>query len=513
MSLNLAVMLRESARAAPEKVAIIFDDFKLTYDHLDALSNQVAAGLLGAGVEPGDRVALMLPNVPQFVIAYYGILKAGAIVVPMNVLLKAPEIAYSLADSGARCLVAWDDFAAEALGGAAQAGGVDTYVVLRPGGELPEGALAFTELLRGSPRFETAATGPDDTAVILYTSGTTGQPKGAELTHLNLFMCCEVAATRLIEVHPDDVSLAVLPLFHSFGQSNVMNTTIYSGGTLTLVPRFDAGRVLEVIRRDRVSIFCGVPTMYFALLHHPEVPRHHTSSLRLCISGGASMPGEVMRTFEERFGVTILEGYGLSETSPTASFNLSQERRRPLSIGLPVWGVEMKVFDEKDNELPPGRDSVGEIVIRGHNVMKGYFRRPEATAEAMRGGWFHSGDLGYVDTDGYFFIVDRLKEMIIRGGLNVYPREVEEVLYAHPAVAAAAVIGVPDERLGEEVRAVVQLRPGRRATPEELIAYCRDRMAAYKYPRSVILLDQLPMGPTGKILKRELKARLEAAAT
>ena len=362
MSLNLAVMLRESARAKPEKVAIVADDFKLTYDHLDALSNQVASGLRDAGLEPGDRVALMLPNVPQFVIAYYGILKAGGLVVPMNVLLKAPEIAFFLGDSGARCLVAWDDVAGEAWRGASEAGGVETYVVQRPGGaSLPEGTHPFAELLRGSPRFDVASTSPDDTAVVLYTSGTTGRPKGAELTHFNLFMCCEVAATRLIEVGADDVSMAVLPLFHSFGQSNVMNTTIYAGSTLTLVPRFEPGKVLEVIQRDRVSIFCGVPTMYFALLHHPEAGRAGTASLRLCVSGGASLPGEVMRAFEERFGVTIIEGYGLSETSPTASFNVSREQRKPLSIGRPVWGVEMKVFDASDVELPPGRDNVGEI--------------------------------------------------------------------------------------------------------------------------------------------------------
>jgi long-chain acyl-CoA synthetase len=251
--------------------------------------------------------------------------------------------------------------------------------------------------------------------------------------------------------------------------------------------------------------------MYFALLNHPRAGDYDTSSLRLCISGGAAMPGEVMTAFEQRFGVTVLEGYGLSETSPTASFNRSSEERKFLSVGQPVWGVEMRIFDEQDNELPPGRENVGEIVIRGHNVMKGYFKKPEATAETMRSGWFHSGDMGYVDEDGYFFIVDRKKELIIRGGFNVYPREIEEVLYGHPGVAAAAVIGVPDDRLGEEVKAVVQLKAGESATVEELIGYCKERVAAYKYPRSIEFLDQLPIGPTGKILKKELKAQLEAA--
>jgi long-chain acyl-CoA synthetase len=511
MSLNLAVMLRESARARADKTAVILDQFRLTYRQLEAVTNQVAGSLIAAGMRPGDRVAVMLPNVPQFPIAYYGVLKAGGVVVPMSVLLKAPEIEFYLADSGARFLVTWEDFTGEALKAAAPMGQVSTFAALRPGGNLPAGARDFAELMQGSPSYEMAPTSPEDTAVILYTSGTTGRPKGAELSHLNLFMCSEVGATRLVAYEEGDVAMAVLPLFHSFGQSNVMNTTFYAGGTITLVPRFDAAKVLEVMERDRVSIFAGVPTMYFGLLHHPERGRFDTTSLRLCVSGGAAMPGEVMTAFEQAFGVTVLEGYGLSETSPTASFNRSKEERRFLSVGKPIWGVEMKIFDEDDHAVPAGRDHVGEIVIRGHNVMKGYFKNPEATAEAMRGGWFHSGDMGFVDEEGYFFIVDRKKELIIRGGFNVYPREVEEVLYAHPAVAAAAVIGVPDERLGEEVKAVVQLKPGQSATPEELIDFCKERVAAYKYPRTVQLVDQLPIGPTGKILKRELKATLAAS--
>lgn len=512
MSWNLAVMLRESARANPDKVAVILDQFRLTYAEVDALASQVGAGLRANGLQPQDRVGLMLPNVPQFPIAYFGILGAGGIVVPMNVLLKAPEIAYYLSDSGASVLIVWEDYAAEALKAAAEVGGVTVYVAQKPGSDvLPEGSRNLFDLLKEPPTSDMAQTGPEDTAVILYTSGTTGRPKGAELTHFNLFMCCEVSATRLVEFRDDDIALAVLPLFHSFGQSNVMNTTVYCGGTMTLVPRFDATRILEVIQRDRVTIFLGVPTMYFALLHQPGAEAYDLSSLRLCISGGASMPGEVLRGFEERFGVTILEGYGLSETSPTVSFNRSLEERKVLSVGKPLWGVEMRIFDEKDQALPPGRDNVGEIVIRGHNVMKGYFRKPDATAEAIRGGWFHTGDMGYSDEDGFFFIVDRKKELIIRGGFNVYPREVEEVLYEHPAVAAAAVIGVPDERLGEEVSAVVQLRSGHSPSQGELIEYCKQRLAAYKYPRSVEFVDHLPMGPTGKILKKELKAQLQAA--
>ena len=510
MSLNLAVILRESARRDPDHLAIILDSFKFTYSQLDALSSQVASGLKTAGLRKGDRVGLMLPNVPQFPIAYFGILKAGGVVVPMNVLLKAPEIAFYMGDSGARYLIAWDDFAGEALKGIANLHGVTTFVALRPGAtETPAGTRNFMELMAGDPKFDTEATEGDDTAVILYTSGTTGKPKGAELTHLNLFMNAHMVS-HVFGSGPEDVTLVVLPMFHSFGQSSVMNVALHVGSTLTLVPRFDAEKVMEVIQRDKVTVFPGVPTMFFALLHHPSAGNF--SSLRIAVSGGAAIPGEVIQAFERTFKTTILEGYGLSETSPTATFNFSAEERKVLSIGKPIFGVEIKIFDEQDRELAPGKDHVGEIVIRGHNVMKGYWNQPQANAEAFKAGWFHTGDLGFVDGDGFFFIVDRKKEMIIRGGFNVYPREVEEVIYAHPAVAEAAVIGVPDERLGEEVKAVVALKPGAKASAEDIIAFVKERVAAYKYPRTVQFVDTLPKGATGKILKKELKAQLEATA-
>jgi len=435
--------LRESARRDPDRVAIILDSFKFTYGQLDALSNQVASSLKAAGLKKGDRVGLMLPNVPQFPIAYFAILKAGGVVVPMNVLLKAPEVSFYMGDSGARFLVVWDDFAGEALKGIANLKPVTTFVALRPGdAEAPAGTRNFMELMGGDPRFDTETTEGDDTAVILYTSGTTGKPKGAELTHLNLFMNAHMNS-HVFGSGPDDVTLAVLPMFHSFGQSAVMNVALHVGGTLTLVPRFDAEKVLEVIQRDKVTVFPGVPTMFFALLHYPNGDKFDTSSLRIAVSGGAAIPGEVLQAFERKFKTTILEGYGLSETSPTATFNVSAEERKVLSIGKPLFGVEMKIFDEQDKELPAGKDHVGEIVIRGHNVMKGYWNQPEANAEAFKSGWFHTGDLGYIDEDGFFFIVDRKKEMIIRGGFNVYPREVEEVIYAHPAVAEAASHGLP----------------------------------------------------------------------
>ena len=512
MSLNLAMIVQESAAANPAKTAIIFDQFKLSYAALDALSNQVASSLRAKGVKPGDKVGLMLPNIPQFPICYFGILKAGAVVVPMNVLLKAPEVAFYIGDSEARILITWDDFAAEALKGLADLPEVTTYVALKPGNDTaPEGAHRLEELMAGDPKFDMEPTNADDTAVILYTSGTTGRPKGAELTHFNLFMNCH-QGTHLFSYNDDDVTLAVLPLFHSFGQSSVMNIALHAGATLTLVPRFETDKVLEVIQRDRVTILPGVPTMFFAILHDPRTKDYDLSSLRMCVSGGAAIPGQIIENWGSRFpGTIILEGYGLSETSPTATFNRSAAERRVLSIGKQIWGVEIKIFDENDQEVPGrGPESVGEIVIRGHNVMKGYYKKPAETAEAFKGGWFHTGDMGYIDDDGFFFIVDRKKELIIRGGFNVYPREVEEAIYQHPAVAEVAVIGVPDDRMGEEVKAVVALKPGQTATADEIIAFTKERVAAYKYPRTVEFLDTLPKGATGKILKKELKAQLEA---
>jgi long-chain acyl-CoA synthetase len=304
-------------------------------------------------------------------------------------------------------------------------------------------------------------------------------------------------------IGPDDVALATLPFFHSFGQTVIQNSCISVGATFTLLPRFTPEEAFEVMQRDRVTVFAGVPTMYFGLLNHPSGRDYDLSALRFCLTGGAAMPVDVMKSFEERYPVKILEGYGLSETSPVASFNVLDRPRKAGSIGYPVWGVEMQIVDENDRPLPD--DERGEICIRGHNIMKGYWRRPEATKDALRGGWFHSGDVGYRDSDGCYWIVDRTKDMIIRGGFNVYPREVEEVLYAHPAIIEAAVIGVPDEKLGEEVKAVVALGPDQRLEADELIAYSKGHLAAYKYPRIVEFRDDLPKGPTGKILKRELR--------
>jgi long-chain acyl-CoA synthetase len=338
--------------------------------------------------------------------------------------------------------------------------------------------------------------------VILYTSGTTGKPKGAQLTHANLSVNADVSKA-LFSLTSEDVILGALPLFHAFGQTCGLNAAIAAGGSLTLIPRFDAGKALEVIERDQVTVFEGVPTMYSALLHHPARDQADVHTLRACVSGGAALAVEVLRDFERQFDCTILEGYGLSETSPVACFNHPDREREPGSIGTPVEGVEMKLVDLHRRDAAPGE--VGEIAIRGHNVMKGYWNRPDATAAAIdEDGWFYSGDIARVDEHGRYFIVDRMKDMIIRGGYNVYPREIEEVLYEHPAIREAAVVGVPHPDLGEEVAAAVALRPGMHATEAEIRDFVKVNVAAYKYPRRVWFVDELPKGPTGKILKREI---------
>ncbi|MDT4916075.1 MAG: long-chain acyl-CoA synthetase, partial [Pseudonocardiales bacterium] len=475
-----------------DNIAVRLDDATLTYALLDGATQHVAGLLAEHGVRPGDRVGIMLPNVPHFALLYYGVLRAGSVVVPMNPLLKEREVAYYLGNSGAKLIFAWQAFADEAEAGAKLAGA--EVVVVDP--------VGFVNVV-GSAQAVPGVVDRDDedTAVILYTSGTTGQPKGAQLTHRNLLRNVEIAVGDLIGVSADDVVFGGLPLFHVFGQTCGLNAAVAVGATLTLLPRFDAKAALDVLVRDGVTVFQGVPTMYVALVNHPDRDDYDLSALRVCVSGGAAMPVEVMTAFEKAFGCVVLEGYGLSETSPAASFNLP-DKRRAGSIGIPVSGVEFRLVDDLGADVEPG--AVGEIAIRGHNVMKGYWDKPEETANAIRDGWFFTGDMARQDEDGFYFIVDRKKDMIIRGGYNIYPREIEEVLYEHDAVAEAAVIGTPHPELGEEVAAVVALKPGATATAEELRDYVKAKVAAYKYPRHVQIVDALPKGPTGKILKREI---------
>ena len=497
---NLAQHLLDTAAGHGDRPALRMDDAVLTYDGFREAAAGVAAGLRARGVQPGDRVGMVLPNVLSFPVVFYGALIAGAAVVPMNPLLKAREVEYYLRDSGARLVVALDAVA-DAATEAAAAVGVDAVTV----GPVDPGAT-----LDGSGSGDLEPREDRDAAVILYTSGTTGPPKGAELTHANLRGNARTTQETLLEGTPEDVVMGCLPLFHVFGLTCALNAGVLAGSCLTLLPRFDGAKALEIIERDRVTVFEGVPTMFTAMLHSPDRDRHDVSSLRLCVSGGSAMPVEVMRGFEKAFGCIVLEGYGLSETSPVASFNHPHAERKPGTIGTPIRGVEMRLVDDEGRDVATG--DVGEIAIRGENVMKGYWNRPEETAKAIPDGWFRTGDLARQDEDGYFAIVDRKKEMIIRGGYNVYPREIEEALYEHPAVAEAACVGTPHPDLGEEVVAAVALKPGTQADPSELQAWVKERVAAYKYPRHVWLVEALPKGPTGKILRRAVEVPAELSS-
>ncbi|MEP7330797.1 MAG: long-chain fatty acid--CoA ligase [Terracoccus sp.] len=491
---NLADNLTRTAERHGNRPAIKLDGLVLTYSELQDGARRVAALLKSKGVGSGDRVGLVMPNVPPFPVLFYGAAAIGAVVVPMNPLLKGREVRYYLEDSGASIVFAWKDMAEEAGKGASEVGI-----------ECVEVGLDFAEALgQHDPDDEVVDREDDDTVVLLYTSGTTGQPKGAELTHHSLSTNAATSAETLVELTEEDVVMGCLPLFHVFGLTVGLNASILKGSCLTLIPRFDAEKALEIVGRDHVTVFEGVPTMYAALLHAEGADKADMSSLRTCISGGSAMPVEVMKNFEKKFDCIVLEGYGLSETSPVASFNQPGLERKPGSIGTAVRGVEMKLVGDDDEDVAQG--GVGEIVIKGENVMKGYWGREEDTADAIKDGWFHTGDLAKVDEDGYFFIVDRKKDLIIRGGYNVYPREVEEALYEHESVAEVAVIGIPDDSLGEEVGAAVALKPGAKVSEADLQAFAKKRLAAYKYPRAVWIVDELPKGPTGKILRREVSA-------
>jgi long-chain acyl-CoA synthetase len=512
--LNLSVLLEDTAHRHPGRDAVVLGEARLDYDTLNAKANAVANLLVSRGIKPGDKVALSCPNLPQFPAVYFAILKTGAVVVPLNVLLKGREVAYHLEDSDAKAYVCFEGtpelpMAAEGWAGFNQADRCETFFLITatPGAESPiEGAETLHSAVAGQPStFETVVTEATDTAVILYTSGTTGQPKGAELSHANLLLNA-LTCNRQFGVIEHEVHLITLPLFHSFGSTVQMNAGIAVGATLVLLPRFDAAKALGLLQQENVTFFAGVPTMYWGLLgaltDDVDVA-HIAANLRVAVSGGASLPVEIIRQFKDRFHVQILEGYGLSETSPLATFAEAGRAPRPGSIGVPIWGVECTLVDD-DWNLVEGTDTVGEVAIRGHNIMKGYYNRPEATAEVMRDGWFRTGDLARRDEDGYYYIVDRAKDMIIRGGFNVYPREVEEVLMMHSSVSLAAVVGVPHDSHGEEVKAYVVLNSGAETTEQELLAWGKEQMAAYKYPRMVEFVTALPMTSTGKILKREL---------
>jgi long-chain acyl-CoA synthetase len=517
---NLASVLDQHLIKGPARTAIVAGDLRLTYAQLSAMASQVAGGLRAMGIRPADHVALMCPNLAYFPVAYFGILKAGAVVVPLNVLLRPREIAYHLRDSDCKAILCFEGTPELPMAQMARAGQevvtacqdlivmtVDPAATKSP----VDGARTLAHLMHRQPTdFEMHAVAPDDTAVMLYTSGTTGQAKGAELTHLNMAVNAMVVRELTLPVlgEVENITAVTLPLFHSFGQTAQMNAVLYAGGTLVLLPRFDPAALLAAIKREHVTHWAGVPTMYWGLLEH--VRKHHidvsdvSASLRLAISGGSPMPVELMKAFEQTFNVRIIEGYGLSETAPVATFNHLERPSKPGTVGQPVFGVQVRCIDENDEPVPVG--TPGEVVIRGNNVMKGYYKRPEATSEALRNGWFHTGDIGTFDSEGYLSIVDRKKDMIIRGGLNVYPREIEEVLLTHAAVSLAAVVGVPDPRVGEEIKAFIVLKPGMTISAEELQTWCQEQFAAYKYPRLIEFRAELPLSATGKVLKRELRA-------
>lgn len=518
---NLASVIEHHARNIPEREAIVWKNMRFTYERLNALANRVANALTAMGIGHGDKVALACPNLPFFPIVYYGIIKTGAAVVPLCILFKGREFEYHLHDSDAKAVFVFEGTPELPLLDAVKRGfdrveSCEHLIVMtadpaapRP---LPEHPTLTEVTFDKSEEFECFATQPDDTCTILYTSGTTGHPKGAELTHFNIFS--NASTTYMLHLPMMDFTdgeqktcLITLPLFHSTGQTVQLHANLYAGNRIVLLPRFEPVSTLETMAREQVNFWVGVPTMYWALLKYAEETNFDVTRvaahMKVCTSGGAPMPVEVMKAFEAKFGVRVLEGYGLSETSPLATFNHFERPSKPGTVGQAIFGVEVKCFDDEDREVPRG--ARGEVVIRGSNVMKGYYKRPGATAEAFRNGWFHTGDIGIMDDEGYLSIVDRKKDMILRGGYNVYPRELEEVIMTHEHVSLVAVIGVPHEKLGEEVKAYIVLNRGAELTEEDFIDWCKEQFAANKYPRLVEFCDELPIGATGKILKRELR--------
>jgi long-chain acyl-CoA synthetase len=512
--LNLSVILEDSARRYPEKPAFTFSDTTLSFSQINGLANQVANGLTSIGILPGDKVALSCFNLPYFPMIYFGILKAGAVVVPLSVLLKEDEIAYHLNDSDAKayfCFLGSADLPMAQIGfsGFNKAENCKDFITMMPQfsdeSPFPNYKTMGDLIFKQSSNFETFRTNAEDTAIIIYTSGTTGKPKGAELTHSNLFLNSKISAD-LFDLNQNDITLIVLPLFHIFAMTCLMNAGLYKGSHGILLPKFDAEAVFGLLEKHNVSKFGGVPTMYWGLLNYKGKDLDYkkiTKNLKMAISGGAALPVKVLEDFQKRFDVAILEGYGMSEGSPVVTFNQLSYGTKPGSIGKPVWGVEVKLVDIDGNEVPTGEK--GELLYRGHNVMKGYYKKPEANLESLTDGWLHSGDIAIKDEDGFYFIVDRTKDMIIRGGFNVYPREVEELIIQHEAVSLVAVIGVPDEQFGEEIKAFVVLKESKKVEDFELIAWTKEKIAAYKYPRIIEFLDALPMSATGKILKKELR--------
>jgi len=499
--LNVAQILSGAAASAPQRTALRFGDLAMSVEVLDNLVRQSARLLAGEGVGPGHRVAMVMPNTPHFPVVYYGALRAGATVVPLSPLLTAGELEYIFRDCTPTVLVAWSGFheaaakAAEVCGvrliySAGPAGGPDTGLP-----DLLESAAAATG------EDELVATEPSDLAVIIYTSGTTGAPKGAALTHDNLMWNTRLFSDK-VGLMAGDVALATLPFFHSFGQTCILNAGVSSGVELVLLPRFDPAAALDLIERHRITLFMGVPSMHAAVLAEQRAHPRDVSSLRWLASGGSGLAAGLREELEREFRVPVYEGYGLSETSPITHV-CGPGSHKSGKVGQPLWGIEQRIVGADGTVLGVG--DVGELHVRGHAVMPGYFGRPDATAAVIDpDGWFATGDIATIDEDGFVQIVDRKKDLIIRNGHNVYPSDIETVISAHPAVQMSAVIGVPDDRVGEEVAAVVMLKPGAEATADEITAFVKERVAGDKYPRILRIVGDLPLGPTGKVLKRAI---------
>lgn len=501
--MNLGDLVERQAASNPGKTALRFGDEAISYAVLDRRINRVANALQRLGVGKGDRVAVQIGNRPDFAYAYYGVMCTGAVLVPLNVMYKAGEVEYIANDAAIKAIITDAPLYPVTAAIRRKVPTLKHVIVAR---EVPDSdVIPLPAILESGaderPQVEIAS---DDVAVICYTSGTTGRPKGAMLTHSNLISNCEPLLTlRRCELTPDDVCMLVLPLFHIYGMNVALGGAMFVGSTAVIIERFDAELVLSKIEQERVSVFYGAPPMYIAMSLLESRHEFDLSSLRVAHSGAAPLPVRVLERFCDRYGVTIMEGYGLTETSPVVCTNGAGAYTKPGSIGPPIPGVEVKIFDDDDREMPVGE--AGELVVRGPNVFKGYLNMPEETAAAMRSGWFHTGDIAKVDAEGYYYIVDRKKEMVLVSGFNVYPREVEELLYRHPKVADAAIIGVADDYSGERVKAVVSLRPGEMCTAEEITAYCRENLAAYKCPKEVEFRDRLPKLATGKVAKLQLK--------
>ncbi len=491
--------LLSAGRESSDHVALEFKGQGVTFGKLAEEARRVGASLRGMGLAPGDAVGIMLPNLPQFPAALFGALMNGCRVVPFNVLLKPAEIEYLVEDSDIRAIFAWEGLLPQIEEGIRGFANPPKLIVIgkQAGAHHPYSALASAD----AGTFEPVATESHTPVMTIYTSGTTGKPKGAVLSNANVIANMEMMDEVFLP-QPGDKSLCVLPLFHVFALNAVLVSAIKNRMTVVLHPKFEVEDTVRSLEKDGITLFAGVPTMYFYILKHPEVGKLKFPNLRMSISGGAAMPVDVMRQFEEAFGVTICEGYGLTETTVSCCCNRPNRPRKAGSIGQPLRGVEMKVVDDNGVEVANGE--IGEIIIKAPNVMMGYHKKPDATAEAIKDGWFHSGDLGYRDDENYFFIVDRKKDMIIKGGYNIYPREIEEVIYQLPQVAEAAVVGVFDEAKGETVRAIIALKPGQILSEEMVMSHLDKNLAKYKLPQDVLFMDELPKGPTGKILKREI---------